>query len=901
MAQRTVTVGIRMRMADAIAAVRNYRQEWQKSREEMHKNMAAHRDAVTQLSNTATVAGATLMAGVGAAVFQFAKFDAQMSNVNAVLRESDENMQRLREAALAAGKSTVYSATEAAQAIEELGKAGISTEDILSGGLDGALAVAASGGLDVAKAAEIAALAMQQFGLAGKDIPHVADLLAAAAGKSLGSVEDLGMGLQQSGLVLNQFGISIEEGVGALAAFAKAGLIGSDAGTSLKTMLMMLANPSKESAGLMEELGINAYDAAGQFVGLADLAGQLETKMAGLTQAQRDQALAQIFGSDALRAANVLYQEGAQGIRDWELAVNDSGYAAEVAADRMDNLRGDWERFMSTVESALVGAGSGADGFLRGLVQGATDAVDAFSALPAPVQTTGLTVAAIAGASLLAAGGLGRLVVSAAETRESLRELEVTGGRTTRVMARMARGAGVATAAFGTLAAVNAATNREVLYDLEQLTTTLERFGASGQATGQMATLWGDDLNRLESDMVMLNKEMEYTIANTWNTAGAWLTLQDSWSDDTPKQAKERLAALDQALADMVESGRVAEAAATFAQLEAVAAEAGVSMEELTAGMPLYQIALEGAKTQTAEVSEATRVYADHLGVVPELASAAQEGISQFDQALKAITETLFGVEEAEDRVATIVNAATAEFQENGFAIDGNSEAALANRATLRDLIAAYLDQISAVAESTGSQEEAMAVAEDLEGDFRSLAKQLGLSEDQIDDYAAAFDDIPTWIETTVMTTYKYRYQNAKPAPGGPAVPGLADGGYFGYADGGPVQRYPTGGFVRGAGGPRTDSINARLSNGEFVINAAATRRYRALLEAINSGRGPQLWRRVTDRGGSPYASASGGNVTATVRLIVDPRGADQELMRVIRKIIRVDAGGNTQKALGRR
>src|SRR5690606_33734709 len=105
------------------------------------------------------------------------------------------------------------------------------------------------------EAAEIAASAMTQFGLAGEDVEHVADLLAAGAGKAQGGVADLGQALNQAGLVSSQFGLSIEEAVGTLTAFASAGMVGSDAGTSFRTMLLRLANPSNEAAAEMERLG----------------------------------------------------------------------------------------------------------------------------------------------------------------------------------------------------------------------------------------------------------------------------------------------------------------------------------------------------------------------------------------------------------------------------------------------------------------------------------------------------------------------------------------------------------------------------------------------------------------------------------------------------------------------
>jgi TP901 family phage tail tape measure protein len=185
----------------------------------------------------------------------------------------------------------------------------------MGGALPGALALAAAGQMDVADATSIAVTAMTQFQLKGSDIPHVADLLAAGADKALGSVGDLGMALKQGGLVAAQFGLSVDDTVGTLSAFANAGLIGSDAGTSFKTMLTQLAAPSTKAQALLDKYNITLNDSKGNFIGITGLAGQLQTKLGGLTQAQRNAALATIFGTDAVRAANVLYKEGASGSR----------------------------------------------------------------------------------------------------------------------------------------------------------------------------------------------------------------------------------------------------------------------------------------------------------------------------------------------------------------------------------------------------------------------------------------------------------------------------------------------------------------------------------------------------------------------------------------------------------
>ena len=230
--------------------------------------------AAWDTASTAMVGyGVAAAAAAGYVVKSFADFDQAMSNVQAATHESAENMDQLREAAIQAGADTAFSASEAAGAIEELAKAGVSTTDILGGGLKGSLDLAAAGGLGVADAAGIASVALTQFKLSGSDVGHVADLLAAGAGKAMGDVADLGAALKQSGLVASQTGLSIEETTGALSAFAAAGLLGSDAGTSFKTMLLNMTPQSKKAAQLMESLGISAYDAQGKFVGLAAYAG----------------------------------------------------------------------------------------------------------------------------------------------------------------------------------------------------------------------------------------------------------------------------------------------------------------------------------------------------------------------------------------------------------------------------------------------------------------------------------------------------------------------------------------------------------------------------------------------------------------------------------------------------
>lgn len=355
----------------------------------------------TSLLTTGLAAAGMAAGALGVAAIKTASdFDASMSGVQSVTRASAAEMDLLRQAAIDAGADTIYSASEAAAGITELGKAGLSTTDILSGGLNGALDLAASEGIDVSEAAELMATALTQFGLSGDRATDVADALAAGAGSASGSARDLGFALSQAGTMAHTYGISMEETVGALSAFASAGMIGSDAGTSLRSMLQHLGNPTDEAKTLMDELGISVYDSSGHFVSLANLAGQLQTQMGGLSEEERNAAMATIFGADAVRAATQLYNQGAAGVEKWTKTVSQSGYAADMASTRTDNLQGDLEQLSGSFETLLINLGEGGQGPLRALVQTLDTLVDAFSSLPAPVQQTIVLGTALAGGAV---------------------------------------------------------------------------------------------------------------------------------------------------------------------------------------------------------------------------------------------------------------------------------------------------------------------------------------------------------------------------------------------------------------------------------------------------------------------------------------------------------------------
>lgn len=342
-----------------------------------------------------TAAGLAVAAFGVASVKMAADFDEQMSTVQANSGATTAQLGQLREAALQAGASTVYTASESAGAINDLAKAGMSVSDILSGGLTASLNLAAAGQMDVGNAAEYMSQALTMFHLSGKNAASTADALAAGADKAVGNVSDFGDALNNCGVMANSFGMNLQETVGVLGLFAQNGIVGAEAGTQLNSMLMRLAHPASDAEGTMKELGISTHDASGKFVGMANLAGQLHDKLGKLTDQQRQEAEATIFGSYAIKGAGIIMDAGKQGVEDWTKAVSDSGFAAQQASNKTNNLKGDLKMLESATQSAMTKIGEGAQGPLRSFTQGLTDLITDFGNLPAGVQQ-----AIVLGASL---------------------------------------------------------------------------------------------------------------------------------------------------------------------------------------------------------------------------------------------------------------------------------------------------------------------------------------------------------------------------------------------------------------------------------------------------------------------------------------------------------------------
>lgn len=358
-------------------------------------------------------ASAGIFAGFGLAARGAMNYEAALNSTQASLGLTKDQMEPVGQLALKIGQDTQFSATQGAQAIEELGKAGVALPDILNGAAMSAAQLASATGVQIPMAANVMANAMNTFGLSGKDATRVADVMTAALNASSLDMNDFAQGMASAGSSAAALGIPIEDTSAALALFSNRGMSGADAGTSLRSMLTALAGPTDEARARMQELGISAFDAQGNFVGMENLAGQLQTQLAGLSDEQRMATLKTIFGADAQRVANILYEEGADGVAKMTDQVQSNGQAQAAAAIRMQGLSGALEQLKGSVETAFISFGELFLPVLTKVALGAAKLVNGLVKLSKPIKAIILGVGAAVGVFGLFAGGLGPIIALA--------------------------------------------------------------------------------------------------------------------------------------------------------------------------------------------------------------------------------------------------------------------------------------------------------------------------------------------------------------------------------------------------------------------------------------------------------------------------------------------------------
>ncbi len=339
---------------------------------------------------------AAALGGVAAAAIKVGSdFESQMSRVKAISGATGEEFEQLKEQAMQLGADTSFSASQAAEGMENLAAAGFTTSEIMSA-MPGLLNLAAASGEDLASSSDIAASTLRGFGLAASDAAHVADVLAANANRTNSSVADTGEAMKYIAPLARAAGLSLEETAAAIGIMANAGVNGSQAGTSLRGALSRLSKPTKDMSEAMDELGISFYDSNGKMKSLTEQVGMLRQATEGMTDEQKNNYLVTLYGQEALSGMLALINEGEGSLGELTNAYKNCDGAAQEAAETMqDNLSGALEQLGGSAQTlGLAFYNSVADN-LKNAAKTATESInnitDSFNngGLNEAIQTAG--------------------------------------------------------------------------------------------------------------------------------------------------------------------------------------------------------------------------------------------------------------------------------------------------------------------------------------------------------------------------------------------------------------------------------------------------------------------------------------------------------------------------------
>lgn len=383
----------------AIQSAEKSASSFEKKMESISNKAKSIGDKLSRMGKTLSVGVTTPLTLAGkSAVNTAAEFESSMSRTQGALNLTSSEMEELKDLAMEMGAQTIFSAADAGDAMNELAKGGLTAADIQAGALKSTMDLAASSGMDMATSANTIVKAMGGFQLSASETGEAVNALAGAASASAADVSDISEALAQCSASANNAGWSIQDTTAVLGAFADAGIVGSDAGTSLKTMFQSLSAPTDKASELMSQLGINVYDSNGHMLDAAGVAQELQTALAGLGDQQRAQALDTIFGSDATRAATVLMNQGAEGIAKYTQATNDQAAASRLANSQLGPLQQSLENMKGSIETASIAIGETSAPYIQRAAELIENLANKFSEASPTVQKFVLIAATIAAA-----------------------------------------------------------------------------------------------------------------------------------------------------------------------------------------------------------------------------------------------------------------------------------------------------------------------------------------------------------------------------------------------------------------------------------------------------------------------------------------------------------------------
>lgn len=330
-----------------------------------------------QAIGKAVVATGAAIGGLGVAATKVGMdFEKSMARVGALSGATELEFKALEKTALELGKSTVFSSSQAAEAMQYLAMAGFSVNETIAA-MPGLLNIAAAGQTELGVAADITSNILSGFGLAAEEAARVADVLTKAFTSSNTSLESLGETMKYAAPVAAAAGFSLEEVAAAAGLLGDAGIQGGMAGTVLRGVMLRLVNPPKQAAEALSALGVSITDSSGKIKPLAQIVKELEEATEGMTEAQKTAVISQIAGQNAASGLLAIMEAGGDTLAAFTKELENAGGTAErIANQQIDNLAGDIEILKSALEFTGITIYKSFDTPLRNVTQTLTSYIE---------------------------------------------------------------------------------------------------------------------------------------------------------------------------------------------------------------------------------------------------------------------------------------------------------------------------------------------------------------------------------------------------------------------------------------------------------------------------------------------------------------------------------------------
>ena len=302
-------------------------------------------------------------------------FTSTMSEVSAISGATGEDFEKLEACAREYGATTVFSASNAAEALKYMSLAGWDADQSTSA-LGGVLNLAAASGMELGAASDMVTDYLSAFAMEAGDAAYFADLLSYAQSHSNTTAEALGEAYKNCAANLNAAGQDVETVTSLLEGMANQGYKGSEAGTAMAAIMRDITNGMKDGAIKIGETSVAVMDAQGNFRDLTDILTEVEAATNGMGDAERAVALSSTFTADSTKGLNLILNEGMDNIAGYEEELRGaSGSAEEMANSMNDNLSGDVAAMNSAFEELGLKIYDALESKLRAGVQFITNGV----------------------------------------------------------------------------------------------------------------------------------------------------------------------------------------------------------------------------------------------------------------------------------------------------------------------------------------------------------------------------------------------------------------------------------------------------------------------------------------------------------------------------------------------